>query len=369
MKHPLATRALLALGGLAVGLLMVEVIARIVPAAGHADLLFDSPDASPVGLYVIDPELVLVPKPGFEDTIRSRGYTVDLAFNELGLRSPPLDQLPEGPRWLAVGDSFTASVQVPLEDTFGARLGQSLGEVVLNAGVDGYSTWQASGRAARLDPTVNAHATLLTFFLGNDLQDNANFEHVKRTVQGREAGSPIPRAPVHMGRRLLMRYSAIYGHLRIWQRARDLQSGRDPSREWWRDELAIFSSQGEPALRRLMRPTQQALRVARDAAGRRGDRLVVALAPPAFVVYPDRLGATFAVVGLDPASATPDAPAQAVTTTLHQLGIQACDLTPALRAAAAGDDALYFTYDGHWTAAGHRVVAEALALCVALESP
>jgi hypothetical protein len=363
MSRAVLGRVALVLGGLVVGLLVAEGLARVVRPAGHADLLFDSPDASPEGLYVIDPALVLVPRPGFTGTIRSQGYRVPLTIDPRGLRAPATERTAASP-WIAAGDSFTLSVQVPIQATFAERVGAATGRTVYNAGVDGYSTWQASRRAAALDAETGAAGVLLTFFLGNDLQDNDRFEHVQRTVAGRPAGAPIPRAPVSAIQRGLLRWSAIYAHLRVWRRARALRSGADPARKRWQDELAIFSSDGRAALHRLMPRTEAALREARDAARGRGDTLVVAVAPPAFVVHEERLASTFEVVGLDPATATPNAPGEAVRATLDRLGIRACDLTPDLRAAAGSGDALYFTYDGHWTARGHAVVADTLTRCL-----
>lgn len=365
MSRAVLGRLALVAGGLLLGLVAAEGLARVVRPAGHADLLFDSPDASPEGLYVIDPELVLVPQPGFSSTVRSQGYRVPLGFDARGLRAPATERA--GGTWIAAGDSFTLSVQVPIAATFAERVGDATGRTVLNAGVDGYSTWQASRRAARLDAETGADGVLLTYFLGNDLQDNDRFEHVLRTVAGREAGSPIPRAPVGLLEGGLLRWSAIYAHLRVWQRARALRSGADQARQRWRDELVIFSREGTRSLQRLLPRTEAALREARDAARQRGDTLVVALAPPAFVVHEDRLASTFEVVGLDPATATPDAPRDALLGVLQRLQIPACDLTDALRAAASSGDALYFTYDGHWTARGHAVVADRLASCLGSE--
>ena len=114
----------------------------------------------------------------------------------------------------------------------------------------------------------------------------------------------------------------------------------------------------------LSRGSQRALAQLRDDVKRRGDKLVVALAPPAFVVEEARREATFTLVGLDPATADVDGPARAVSAELTKLGVSTCDLTPALRQAAGSGEALYFTYDGHWTAAGHRVVADALVDCL-----
>jgi len=371
MTRAVVARFTLVLGGLLVGLLGAEGVARVVRPAGHADLLFDSPEASPRDLYVIDPELVLVPRPGFEDTIRTQDYEVPLAFDAEGVRVPPGSPAASGGResWIAAGDSFTLAVQVPLAETFAARVSARLGVPVHNLGVDGYSTWQASRRAARLSREREVTGVLLTFFLGNDLQDNERFPHILRTVEGRPAGAAIPRPPVPLWQSVLLRTSAVYAHLRVWYRARTLRAGTDPARQRWQEELAIFSEDGAQALGRLLPATRRALAEARRETQQRGQRLVVALAPPAFVVHPERLASTFEVVGLDPARARPDAPRDALVHELEGLDIASCDLTPALRTASASGERLYFTYDGHWTDAGHAVVAEAMADCIEETAP
>ena len=79
--------------------------------------------------------------------------------------------------------------------------------------------------------------------------------------------------------------------------------------------------------------------------------LMVAIAPPAFVIHPERLDATFELVDLDPNRADVDAPQQLVMDILTELKIPHCDLSPALRKA----NQPYLTFDGHWTLEGtHR---------------
>ncbi len=349
----------LLVGGLVFGAVLAEGLARMVAPASNADLLFNSPDASPEGLYVMDPEVLMVPSPGFSATVRSLGYHVPLAINRHGVRGS--EDRTGG--WLAVGDSFTLSVQVSESDTFSERLAGALGSPVHNAGVDGYSTWQALGRYRQLDSALGVSTVLLTFFLGNDFQDNDRFPHVLRQSTQLVAGAPIPREHLPVHEAALLRYSYLFAHWRIWQRQRDLRGGADPQRQGWRDELSIFSAEGRGRLGQLQRGTEQALKALREEVRQRGDRLLVAVAPPAFQVVPDRLEATFSVVGLDPSQADLDAPAQAVEGILQRLDIPRCDLVAPLRAAAATGEALYFTFDGHWTPAGHAVVADALVEC------
>jgi hypothetical protein len=356
-----AGRVALLLGGLLVGIAGAELLSRVVQPDASADLLFNSPESSPQKLYIVDHERMLTPRPGFQGEIRSPGYRVSLRINALGLRGPEPETLPaEQPQWLAVGDSFTMAVQVPEAETFADRLGAAEGAQVWNGGVDGYSTWQALSRYTTLDETLPIERVVLMFFLGNDLQDNVRFPHIIQGARARPQGADIPRPETPPLQALLLRRSRLYAHWRVRSRRASLLSGADPDRERWRQELVLFSSEGRGELGRMLPQTREALHRLQQATRQRGDDLLVAVAPPAFVVDPQRAAATFGLVGLDPARAALDAPRQAVLSILGELGIAACDLTEPLRSASAP----YFIYDGHWTTEGHTVVAETLSRCI-----
>jgi hypothetical protein len=356
-------RLLAVAGGLLLAVLAAEGVARVLAPPGHSDLLFDAPAASATGIYVTDPELVAVPRANHRETVRSQGYAVDVAFDANGVRTAMTPGTSRGRRWIAAGDSFTLSLQVDFASTYEERLGADLGRSFLNAGVDGYSTPQAMARAARLDRALDTDGVLLTFFLGNDLQDNVNVRTMRGVVSHLPPGSPLPRPPIGFWERFLARNSAVYAHYRVRNNAERLATRRDPRWMRWRDELRLFTREGDTTLAQLLGPTREALARAREETAARGDRLVVAVAPPALVVHEERREATFRLMDLDPARATPDAPAQAVLRLLAELDIPSCDLTPDLRAAARDGDAVYYRYDGHWTRTGHAVVARTLAAC------
>lgn len=350
-------------GGLLIGLVAAELAARLISPHAAADILFQAPDNAPQGMYVNDPELVFVPKAGFEATSRSLGYAVQLRFNALALRGPEVEAA-TGPRWLAVGDSFTLSPQVSEAETFSGRLAASQGMEVWNAGVDGYSTWQATRRYQRVVDALQPDGVLLTYFLGNDLQDNQRFQMELSRARQRPAGQVIYGLPVPFWQRALMRWSFIYGQWRVHQRLVEMERPDSPERQRWQRELLPFTRRGGGQINALIGDTTSALEELSRRVSEHRDRLMVAVAPPAFAVDPSRLASTFELVGLDPAEADLHAPGQAVLQVLAKLHIPACDLMPALEAAQAKGQQLYFTWDGHWTPDGHAVVAEALGACL-----
>ncbi len=365
-------RVLAVVGALLVGVLLAEGVARVLAPSAGEELLFSAPDAMPQGLYRESRRLGSEPVPGFTGEAASMGYRVPVRINTLGLRG---GEPGAGPRWLAVGDSFTIAVQVPEEATFASRLGRARGVEVLNAGVDGYSTVQATRRYLALDDTVRAETVLLTFFLGNDFLDN------ERIPQLLDAGPPPPGAGGHPRvvaasnplTRFLLRHSVAYAYARVAQKRAALTRADDFDTRRFRDELSIFSAGGAQRLANLREPTGRALAELRDATRSRGDRLLVAVAPPSFALDPSRARSTLATFGLtleqgaEPSATPPpslDAPRRAALALLEGLGIAACDLTPPPAASLQRGEAPYFRFDGHWTREGHAVVAEALQACL-----
>ncbi len=365
-------RALAVLGALGLGVGLAEGVARLLAPSAAEELLFSAPDAMPVGLYRESPTLGMEPVPGFTGVAASQGYAVSVRVNALGLRGAELG--PEAGagaavrRWLAVGDSFTMAVQVPEEDTFAARLAAAEEVEVLNAGVDGYSTVQATRRYLALDDRVRTEGVVLTFFLGNDLTDN---EHARARLA---AGPPPAGAGGHARvvagsnplARFLLRHSVAWAYVRVAQKRAAVTAADDFDTRRFRDELSIFAAGGGQRLANLRAPTREALAELRDATRARGDRLLVGVAPPSFALDPARAAQTLATFGLEAGGAESlDAPRREVLGILGDLGIAACDLTPPLAEALARGENPYFRFDGHWNGAGHAVVARTLQGCLA----
>lgn len=339
-------RLALALVGLALGLGLAEGIARQQTGSGVESLVYGAPEGVPPEAYQGDDALFQVPVPGWEGTVRGVEYSTTLRFDARGLRGAEPTARPAA---LLLGDSFALAAQVDEDQTLAARLGERLGGPVLNAGVDGYSTWQATGRYQQLRSDLDPERVVLLFFLGNDLADNERFPMIRG-----QRYVPTPRAGTSWGGR-----SVLLAFGRSWFRARQIAAG-SPERERFRREILPFSAEGRAVLDAQIAATEPALVALRDEAARQGDPLLVALAPPSFAMDPARARSTLSLVGLDPDQADVGAPGRAVLGLLERLGVAACDTSPAL----ARTEGAWLVFDGHWTAAGNAAAAEAVANCL-----
>ena len=343
-------RLLAAALGLLVGLLLAEGLARLAPGTGVEGLVYGAPEGVPPSAYKADEALFQVPQPGWSGEVRGVEYDQTLRFDELGLRGAGLGP---APRALLLGDSFALAAQVAEADTLAVRLGEALGLSVGNAGVDGYSTWQATGRYRQLAQAVQPSAVFLVFFLGNDLADNERFPMIRGQVY-----TPRPTSGAGAW------HSALLAYGRVAARAWALTDEASPERQRFQRELAPFLTSGKDLLQSQLAPTAAALTELRDALAQAGTPLMVALAPPAFALDPRRLERTLPLVGLE-GPVEVDAPRAALAQLLDALRVPTCDLGPALSAG----ERPYFVFDGHWTAEGNRLAAEALAQCWRAQHP
>ena len=356
-------RAGLLVAGIAVGCIAAEAAFRMVRPDDAVDLLYNAPENAPDGLYTTDSTVYAIPTPGFRGTQQSLGYTVDLRINEHGLRGPEIGAKTR-PRYLAIGDSFTMAAQVSESDTFVMRAAEDLNVEMLNGGVDGYGTFQALERYKQLDEALDIDGVVLTFFVGNDVHDNVRWSRVQQEARRVRPGQPLQRRPVGAVHGFFYKRSALYAAVQMQLRRRELAKPNAPERHRWTSELMLFTQNGGGVLGAQMPQTVQALRQFAAETTRRGDTLMVAIAPPAFQIETERMDATFQLIGIDPTQARVDAVSNAVRDALQRIGIAHCDLVDPLRRAHRAGREMYLQYDGHWSPKGHAVVSDALVRCM-----
>lgn len=349
-----AARLLLLVGSLLLSVVALELVARHRAGAPNAWMLINTPNWYDNAIFKPDVELYQVLQPGAVGRFETPEFSTRVRISPEGLRGDAVPPKAQGEkRILAIGDSFTLAVQVDEDETFHALLGEQVGARVFNAGVDGYGTGQATRYAARVADAVQPDLLLLTFFLGNDFADNRNF-------RPNGYGSTFPARPPILSRNdRIFGGFALYFHYRAWQLAKDPTKAR--SLQHMRGEVELFS-QGMD-LRNVLGPTQTALQELESFAARRGIPLVIAVAPPAFALDDAATVDALRMVGLTGRAADVRAPARALATVLPR-SARTVDLREPL-AAGNAEGRTYFIFDGHWTARGHRVVAQALAAPVA----
>ena len=359
------------------GLLLAEAIGRIDGFAKGNDLVFMAPMAYPQDIYVQDGQ-TNYPNPDFKGTIRSFGYSIVPRFSRWGTRGA--EPVAGQRTWISVGDSFTIALQVEEEQTYSALLAASHGVQVLNAGVDGYSTWKEAMRAMQLGRHFRPEVVLYSYFTGNDFFDNRQSGNVSldRVPLGPgEPGAPpfalpklgmgVPQAPAWQ--KFLRDNSVLAAHYWSWSETRRSRSGQSPNARRFRDELRLFTTEGPGRAGPDTVATEAALRFAKGAADRLGARALVAVSPPAFVMDQEVATRTFRSVGLDGVTPDLDSAQKLAVDAARAAGAEVCDTLPALRAASDAGERPYLPFDGHLSVRGHEVVAATIAACAAKGGP
>jgi hypothetical protein len=177
LKRILLSLALV-LFGVAAAILIIEIGLRIVPAATWKGLISKTPVRHV--LFQTDRKIGWVHVPLAQTIWQGTGeYEVEVKINSLGLRDyeRPYQKPPGTFRILALGDSLTEGLQVPLEQTFTARLEKCLaGQVnqpveVINAGVSAYGPGDELLFFTQTGLNYDPDLVLTALYIGNDFED------------------------------------------------------------------------------------------------------------------------------------------------------------------------------------------------------
>jgi len=306
-------------------------------------------------------------KPDIEIVSSGLEYSTIVRTNEVGLRGPPLPEegrsAGERPlRILTVGDSFTLAMEVDEDQSFTHRLAELWGAdrpggaIGWSGGVPDFSTFEAARALPRMSGDVRPDLVILGFYLGNDPLDNALEE-----TGGPDIATRPPPSSLQIFRERALAFGAnsvLFSQLSVLT-----VMAQGPEEDVVRDHRDEVRVSVEPAfLEERLEPTKRAL--AEFSAACERDRLtcVVGLIPPSFVVHSERAPATFEAFDIDPATADPARVAKMLADAAPS-ALTVVDLADPLRAAS--DDKLYYSYDVHWTPAGHEVAARHYASVLA----
>jgi len=259
-------------------------------------------------------------------------FRTHVRINAAGWRDDEPVEAADGRLW-ALGESFAFGWGVEAEESFGAIAARTLGLPFYDLASPAADLAGQQGLLARLPATVHPRAVVLGLSVETDLRD---YDHPAAV-----AASP-PRTLAtrfHDARQTVAKRSALYT-LVSQAIARVDGSNKAPV--------------VQPAVAPRTVDDSRIAAILESSLGQIGKirALVPADVPFAVLVIPAR----DEVRGGD---AEYRALRQGLTERLTAQGVLVVDPFEAL--AAAGDGQVYFRHDGHWTAQGHRLAAEALA--------
>jgi len=301
----------------------------------------------PPGQRYIHPQPIVEPSARRIYTYRpnQQAFTVDHPFvtNSLGFREQEEVTVPKGDefRILALGDSVTVGIGVPAEDTYVAQLRKLLQPAAkpirtINAGVAGYSVWQEVDLLEETRHAVQPDLVTLAFYWNDVYPKPAHVTPLPVEQSGDRQDAWLKYA------RILKR-SRVLSFLR--ERWNSLLNTWYPSADWAHREL-IYNGSVTPYVDRAYRDIEQSIRELADLQ-RDGFMAVILIVPmPMQVQQP---------------SPPPTQMQQRIEAMARRAGVRTLDLLEPLRKASAEKSDLYIPWDyEHFTARGHRVVAQAL---------
>jgi hypothetical protein len=287
-------------------------------------------------------------------------------------------------RILVLGDSFVEAMQVPLEHTLAReierRVNRSRAAVrceVISMGVSGYGTaselllYRTRGRA--YDPDL----VLLAFYPGNDVRNNSptlepvlrplyrsNGELSRVAADGKK--QPAPRGVLassqayrYLRKLLLTRFPGL---ARVLVRAGVMHPEalrQAPMQDGVPVDYWVYATQRSEPWEHAWQHTERLLRELREAVEEDGARLALLLVAAREQVYPETWRE---IVNAYPAMQRLgwdlDEPERRVLRWCVENGVACVPLSEAFRARRSGPP-LHYRRDGHWTADGHALAAEA----------
>lgn len=275
----------------------------------------------------------------------------------------PFDKPPGTVRILVLGDSYAESLQAPLDRAYHGllesrlnRLSDTVHYEVINAGVSAYGTDQEllyyRAEGYRYEPDL-----VLLLFTPNDVQDIVEHDFFRLDGDGRLVDSKRPsgRGPL-LGFR--MREAAYdlsqayrYGLLAYKQLLEaDYYDPRFNYVEPLSDEMTQGWQRAEALLRALAAEAEYS-----------GARFAVVYVAAREQMEGRHWSDIAGAVGGHSPGWNIDSPNEHLAHIASAAAIPFLDLTEAFRTAhKAGGDELFFTFDIHWTEAGHAVAAEQL---------
>jgi GDSL-like Lipase/Acylhydrolase family len=286
--------------------------------------------------------------------------------NSFGGRGPELN--PDGQRVLFLGDSFCEGYLVGDDHVFSYALQKLMPALqLINLGVVGYSTDQELLTYEQAQPRLNPQLVVVLFF-DNDVWFNAVTQEYRAkkpmfemTDTGlRLIGTPVPRPDPKVAAAPCADCLSSPRLLWLLDRAR-LRLSAGPSASSGNPsipaEMQMYRRTQPPEMENSWKLTAALLQRLRESTS---DRLAIFYVPTVAAIYDTSWEQTKRVYGMDDQWDIHLAETR-LAEICERLGIPLISPTTRFRESALRGETLYFMQDGHWNAAGHKLVADILA--------
>ena len=290
-----------------------------------------------------------------------RHYQIDAQYDSNGFRND--HEITEAPI-ITLGDSFLEAALVPQNALLTTQMSQLLQAEVANLGQSGYGPQQELIVLRRYGLPLQPKVVVWLFFEGNDLLDVPRYERLMRDwdaylrethgFRERSFTGNVLSALTYLTAPKPATGAADGDEAR--RRSCHLMGGR--SEEGKTIYFAYTGTPLSPEDLTSLATAQQVFLDAQRLAADNGAHLLLAFTPTKFRVYHGFC--EFPADGYGRVWQPNDLPERLAAWAKAQ-GIAYLDLTPPLKEAAAQGELVYFPDDGHWNAAGHEVVARAIA--------
>jgi hypothetical protein len=325
----------------------------------------------------------------FTGWLRTEEFVSYLRINSDGLRGPELPVVkPTGSfRILALGDSFVEAAQVREDQSVAGLLADSLSHArggpveVVNSGVGSWGTTQEWLFAERETDRLQPDLQLVLFHPANDLWDNSYSLQRPRTPREpfftlADDGS-LRAVPFRLAQRpfrneldpddltpqgILRRTSWLY-HVFETGFLDKLERGYDAGPRLNTQAMVFWDPRAEDRVKPTWDVTLALFRAIAEHGSARGLATIIAVVPSSSEVHDEDWAGTqerIRAARLQPRNYERHQLSRVIERRQHEVPAVWVDLGPALRAAAASGERMYFKQDGHWTVAGNAVVASAL---------
>jgi hypothetical protein len=315
-----------------------------------------------------DAELGWAKAPLASVAYRWQGRRVVETSNSRGARGPERTAAVAPSRTLFLGDSFCEGYLVNDDDVFSAVLEREAGVEAINHGVVGYSTDQQLLLYRRVAPYHRSRRTVVLFF-DNDVWFNAHDREHRAgkplfALLGGELklnGLPVPPPDPAIVAAPAAERPEQLRLLRLLEGLRARTAPTPGARAEPVNELLLYRREAPEEVEAAWALTEAILKEFKKEVRGDGGELQVFYVPTAAAVSAEAWEETRALYAMPEDEWHIGAVELRLTSVCERLKIPLISPTARLRGEMEAGRELYFRADGHWTAEGHRVVAEIFA--------